>query len=828
MIRRFYVIGIVVAVTISLGMFIQFKYFEKSINTETQRNIILERNVIAGDIGSKLGNRGQVMTDAELYLASETDTEHILDFLKNLSAGNTSFSSIYFGTPDNVIVNSSGFVPPESFDLRTRPWYIKAVAADRLIFTEPFMNATKDQLIITVACPVYNENHEFLGVVAGDITMQGIVELVMNQKSSDTKYSFLIDGKGNILAHPDYDYAATATLVNIQDISENLSVSMLQHSTGTTPITLDGTEGYLAYQPIEGTDWTLGSFIQTDDYLQKDQQALLIFLLTLISSGFIFTVLLFQQKKHIIGPILELDTDIQAISIENDMSYRLKAEDDVFEGLRKSVNLVLKKTQDYFNELETSKLALVTSEERNRAIVNALPDILFILDTNGVFLDFHVNNESLLLLKKEDFMGKAIENVFPAEIATKGNMAISQALETGRLQMFEYDLDLPDGRHCFEVRMVKSSHHEVVAIVRDITEEKNNQIYIEYLSYHDQLTGLYNRRFYEEELKRLDIEKNLPLTIALLDVNGLKLTNDAFGHLAGDTLLKNVADLLTNACRSSDIISRIGGDEFTILFPQTDSDETAKIIKCIYEAAASLNPNTIVLSVSIGWETKTAMEQSINDLFIKAEDHMYRKKLVESQSMRHQTLQLIMNTLHEKNEREKRHSDQVSIISKQIGEAMNLDYETIKELETAGLLHDIGKISISEAILNKPGPLLPSEYDEVKKHPEIGYQILKSVDAYSSLAEYVLAHHERMDGQGYPLGLIGDKIPLIARIIAVADAYEAMSSDRTYRKALTPTEIIKELRDNSFTQFDPEIVEIFIHKVLNKLATATGTMVEAI
>jgi len=267
------------------------------------------------------------------------------------------------------------------------------------------------------------------------------------------------------------------------------------------------------------------------------------------------------------------------------------------------------------------------------------------------------------------------------------------------------------------------------------------------------------------------------------------------------------------------VISRIGGDEFTILFPKTTSAEVSKIVERVYKTASKTDLENSILSVSIGWETKTAMDQSMNDLFIKAEDHMYRKKLVKSQSMRNQTLQAITEKLNQKNKREKKHSDRVSIISKKIGEAMHLDYEVIKEIEIAGLLHDIGKIAVCDDILNKPGKLTEAEYYEIKKHPEVGYQILKSVDAYSSIAEFVLAHHERLDGKGYPLGLTKGKIPFIAKIIAVADSFEAMESDRTYRKALGHDKIIKELRRHSGTQFDPEIVEVLIDLILNDTDT---------
>lgn len=813
MIRKFYIVGIIVAITVALGMFIEFKYFEQTIKAETETNIILERDAVASDISASLNSEGQVIQDAMSYLAVESNKEHIDAFLTELANSNPAFGSIYFVTPDNIMINSSGFVPPASLDLRTRPWYLKAMDENKLIFTEPFVNASKDQLIITIASPVYTDDNQFIGVVAGDISMQHIIDLVMDKYVSDVRYSFLIDGKGNILAHPHYEYNLTSELINIKDVSENLSASMLKNNTGSTPIVLNDTKGYLAYQPIEGTDWMIGSFIAIDEYVKADQQALIIFLLTLISSGFILFIILWLQKKHIIQPILRLDKDIQAISIEENLSYRLKDGDDTFAVIRSSINHVLGKTQDFFEELTVKEEALVQSEERNRAIVNALPDTIFIIDSAGTFKDFQVSDESQLLLKKEEFMGKTLMAVLPPDIALTWHDCVMQALQTASLQLFEYELKLPDSQNFFEVRMVKSSENEVIAITRNITERKNNELYIEYLSYHDQLTGLYNRRFFEDAIVRLDNEGSLPLTLAMLDVNGLKLTNDAFGHNAGDALLTNIADLLQKECRASDVIARIGGDEFVILFPNTNSDEAAEIVKRIYQRAATTHVTNIILSVSIGWETKLSMSQTIDELFIKAEDHMYKKKLIESQIMRNKTIQYIIKTLKAKNEMERIHSDGVSALAVKIGQAMKLDQETINELETTALLHDIGKIAVSDGALYKQEALTETEYDEIKKHPEIGYQILKAVDAYSGLAESVLSHHERQDGTGYPRGLDGNEIPLAAKIIALADAVEAMTSYRPYRRTLSKEEIIAELNRHSGTQFDPELVAILIRDV---------------
>jgi len=500
--------------------------------------------------------------------------------------------------------------------------------------------------------------------------------------------------------------------------------------------------------------------------------------------------------------ILEIDGESLLIATTRDITKDLKYESDLLEAKK-----VLKEQK---KKLEIQNNQLIKSVNRNNAIVNVLPDMLFIYDSEGNLLDCQTNDSSNLIEKKEIFIGKNLKDVLPNKIYKKAIENIKRTISNDSVESFDYCLDFNGKKKHFETRMVKSETDEVLAIVRDITDRKKEEELIMKLSYRDQLTGLYNRQYFDQYLIDLEDEGYLPISIIMLDVNGLKLTNDAFGLLIGDQLLMRVSEIILELCPENAVIARIGGDEFAIVIKDMTNKDSERLVDRIYEHISDEKVENVIVSVSIGWESRISYEESLRDIYIKAENHMFRKKLSESQSMRHQTIKAIVESLNEKNKREKEHSEHVSVLAGKTAKAMGLSDQKVKEIQMTGLLHDIGKIAIREKLLNKKGKLTTEEYEEIKRHPESGYQILKSVDAYSSIAEDILSHHERYDGLGYPKGLKGKEIPLVARIIAIADAYDAMVSDRSYRMGMTHEAALKEINEHSGTQFDPIISEIFV------------------
>jgi diguanylate cyclase (GGDEF)-like protein/putative nucleotidyltransferase with HDIG domain len=350
---------------------------------------------------------------------------------------------------------------------------------------------------------------------------------------------------------------------------------------------------------------------------------------------------------------------------------------------------------------------------------------------------------------------------------------------------------------------------EIVISFKDITEERNIKKQLEYSAFNDYLTGLNNRRYYELYLQKLDVKNNYPVSIIMADINGLKLINDAFGHSVGDKLLIEASKILKANVKKDQLLARIGGDEFVIVLPKTDSKDTSKLIQKIKKQIAKVMINSIQLSISFGYSTITDSSKTVHDIFRNAEDIMYREKLLEIPSMRSSAIETILQTLYEKDTRSEEHSRKVSMISERLAYALDLTMQDVSEVKTAGLLHDIGKIIISSEILLKEGKLTNDEYEIMKTHSEIGFRILNSTQNMRSISNIVLNHHERWDGKGYPRGIKGKDIPLKSRIITVADAYDAMTSKRYYRKTLNKKEALKELIKYKGTQFDETIVDVF-------------------
>ncbi len=477
------------------------------------------------------------------------------------------------------------------------------------------------------------------------------------------------------------------------------------------------------------------------------------------------------------------------------------------------------------SNIKKAENSLVESKERLQAILMSVGDAVITTDGSGRVELMNFIAEELTGWKQDEAIGRRLEEVFRVFKRDREKDSVDifrQATAADRPAAFGGDM-IMRSKSGIE-RTIENTAAPIldknggisgaVFVFRDSSEKLDKLKQIEYLSYHDALTGLFNRRFYEEEIKRLDTERNLPISVIMGDINRLKLINDAFGHAKGDELLKKAAGAIQRGCRSEDLIARWGGDEFIVFLPRTTLEEAHEVAERITELCGEEEVNSIAVSISFGIASKFEWVEDFDDIMRRAEDNMYSTKMIESEAARSDIIKIITKTLYQRNPELEKHARRVSALCVGIGKAMGFSTIEIARLESGGMLHDIGKIALDPGLLEKQGRLTPTEWDELRQHAAIGYRIVSSARDMIGIGEAILSHHEHWDGSGYPKGLKGEAIPVHARIIAIADSYDSMTNGYIFDGPVEKGKAVEELRKNKGAKFDPEITELFINEVL--------------
>ena len=352
-------------------------------------------------------------------------------------------------------------------------------------------------------------------------------------------------------------------------------------------------------------------------------------------------------------------------------------------------------------------------------------------------------------------------------------------------------------------------------IVSDVTERKETEEIIRKQAYHDRVTGIYNRTYFEEQMAMLDKDLSVkkPVSIISVDIDGLKLINDTFGHKLGDELLVQGAKIISKAFRKTDIVARVGGDEFCVIIPNSDSSTVIQKREKIVELVDKYNRSnpSVPISMSIGAATyDELLDNDIYSVYKRADDNMYKYKLSQSGSFQSKLIDILLIALSERDYVAQGHVERLAGLSELMADTLRLPDIERRNLILLSKVHDLGKIGIPDEILFKPAKLDREEFEKMKEHVNIGYSIANRSKELSGVAQLILSHHEFWNGEGYPNRLKGEEIPLECRILSIIDAFDAMTSKRPYSNGISIPEALQELERNKGTQFDPYITEKFI------------------
>jgi diguanylate cyclase (GGDEF)-like protein/putative nucleotidyltransferase with HDIG domain len=806
-------------VTFFAFIFFSLYFVSRNSLAEKQTQILnLNRDLAVSEIESELDGIESIILNLDSYITTQEDQTDLEDYLTNIVDNNSFVSSIYFGMPDNTMIITADIIFAPSFDLTGRPWYMKAISEEGVVFTDAYLDSTEIKYIITGTKAVYNET-TLVGVIGIDIDLERLSSFLNNDLVETGGYAFLIDSTDNLIGYVDYDPEQTA-LEPLSTISINSEIFTMSKGI-TDVVTVRGEKGLISYSSISGTDYTFGVFMPITVFNQGlaffYNVGISIAIVILLGGLTVYYIYLRMFQK----PLEKLIEDIEKLDKNDNYQFRFPEDKKIgFHKARKGLNQLLSDTHDFRNQAESNLSALTLRNQKYNLLLDSASDIVFQINNQREYVEVYGSGLKQLNMDESDFIGNTFDEVFNS-VTSESREACYDIVFQGIKRVYSWEYTIDGKVIYYETAMSPLYNLEediigAVGVTRDITEQELRYQDMVNISTHDYLTGLRNRRFYIERLEILDMLKEYPFGVMNIDVNGLKIINDAYGHSVGDEALIKTASVLKKNSEIDYIVSRVSGDEFTIILPNSDEKVTKKLKEKILDGFKDVKISNLSLSVAIGYHVKRNDSVAVEEIRKLAENDMYRHKISETKSVKNKAISAILKTLTEKYEAEKIHSDIVTQYSKKLGEALKFESEDLRDLTTAAMFHDIGKISIPDDIINKPGKLNDKEYEIMKTHAEVGYEILRAADEYSELAIYASSHHERWDGKGYPRGLKGEEIPLFSRIISLADSYEAMTADRPYRKKQTVDYAASEIIKYAGTQFDPELAKVFIEEVLER------------
>ena len=775
------------------------------------------------------------------YYGARRSPDGVIEIMRNdeTTGGNSWYYSINEDYTANELVVQAG-----KFDPRTRLWYQIAAESGEPSFSPIYKHFVIDDLAVSAAWPIYDDNDELLGVLGVHMLLDDIGGFLEETISKYEGYALIYEKEsGALIANStnlaNFTIMEDKALVrnNISDIDnqdihavydeyvlKQESSFILNNSNHDLVVNADDFS-------MAGLDWIILTIIPDQYYMsnviESVELTIMLVLLIMIAAIVIYGLIIDKMLRPL--------NDLKKASIafaSGDLKQRVKiVRNDEIGNIASAFNILASQIEGLITgleanveqrtkELNQTNLALATSKDELKLILDTAAEAIYGIDLLGNCT--FCNKSGLQLLgyqTQADLLGKnmhqLIHHSYPdGRLLKVDDCKIYQTMKQGEGVVVDDEVFFRADGTSFAVEYrsyPQTKDNRIIGAVItffDITKRKQKEAEVIYLSCHDTLTGLKNRRCFEDSLKEIDQPANLPITLLFGDINGLKMTNDIFGHTAGDELIKQAAQTLQKASGKDNIVSRVGGDEFIIIMPKTDRQDAKKILEKIKDGFTNAKKTTINCSISLGFDTKETDQQSIEEVMANAENAMYKDKTINRKKINKDIINTIIESLHTNDTKEKQHSFGTQRLSEKLGKALDLAETDISKLKEAAYLHDIGKITIDRALLMKK-TLNDQEYALMQQHPVVGYRILNLFDDTLDLAEYVYYHHERWDGKGYPIGLKGKQIPLIARIIAIAETFDRIVDSEVDPSSEKIDYALGIISSGAGKQFDPELAKLF-------------------
>ncbi len=736
----------------------------------------------------------------------------------------------YFVQNTNGIFVADEHYNSSNFDYFNYELYIQCKNTNESFFTKSIYHELTETYTITYVTPINKPNGEFIGCVTTSFDIKQLKNLIERYTNEFIDF-YIIDNSGVLIGHSDLNLVKSHTnIIDYYEDFEDFAQTILTTDSGVLTENKDGEKYYIYFDTVSDFEWKLIYEVPAS-YVSQPLKRLTVlnFMICLAAIILLITLIFYVSQKFVYKPLVLLLDDFKNISNNNydsDIPKLLMDTDTEFSEIGRTLTEMKLNLVDYQNRLANQNKLLIENEkslkessEYINTIISALPIMMFVFDRNGCIKDIKgmtpfSNRPKMFYIGKQytDLLGGNNDDC----VGLDDFLNIIKTIENNDGVIHAEISPTVDGeREYFEHSLAVGPNDMVISLCRRTTDTVKRIQDMQYLNDFDQLTGLYNTRYFIDMIEKHVLESSLPISVIVCDVNGLKAINDDYGFAAGDKVLVDLTDALNRINVENKTVARVAGDEFAVILPNTTKEVAEELIANINKLCQTNKVSPYPFSIGFGVDTAITKKESLLHLVKSVEELLYKQKVYTSSGKKDNSIGLINSVLLAKNEREQMHSNRVSELSQEMAKALGWTQLEQSKMKTAGLLHDIGKIGIAETLLNKPGKLTEEEYEVLCTHPQVGYQILQSFENMKELSEYAYSHHEKWDGTGYPRRLKGSEIPIEARILAIADSYDAMTSERAYRKGLPKEVAIAELIKCKNSQFDPELVDIFIDKVLN-------------